>query len=258
MKKLALSLFVVLFVATTALAIWQWRNYIVPLKIGIEGNYPPFTKTEADGSVTGFEIDLARDLCSRMRARCELVKTEFDDLIPKLNSGQLDAVIASLTITEKRQKEVDFSDSYYNVPSAWIGAVGTSTSVMPGTMAGKSVAVLKGSPREAWVQASYREMKVIPVAKETEVYTQLTEKKADLALTSLLVAKTKFLNLPEGKTFAVVGSPVWLGNGVGVAVKKGDASLRYRFNRAIAASVGSGDYKKMAARYVDFDLRERN
>lgn len=258
MRKLALSLFALLLVATTALAVWQWRNYIVPLKIGIEGNYPPFTKTEADGSVTGFEIDLARDLCRRMRARCELVKTEFDDLIPKLNSGQLDAVIASLTITEKRQKEVDFSDSYYNVPSAWIAATGTLSSVMPGSMAGKSVAVLKGSPREAWVQGSYREIKVIAVAKETEVYTQLVDKKADLALTSLLVAKTKFLNLPEGKKFEVVGSPVWLGNGVGVAVKKGDTSLRYRFNLAIAASVGSGDYKKMAAPYFDFDLRERN
>lgn len=257
MRKLALSFFVLLFAATTALAIWQWRNYIVPLKIGIEGNYPPFTKTETDGSVTGFEIDLARELCRRMRARCELVKTEFDDLIPKLNNGQLDAVIASLTITEKRQKEVDFSDSYYNVPSAWIAATGSLTSVMPGSMVSKTVAVLKGSPREAWVQGNYREIKVIPVTKETEVYTQLTDKKADLALSSLLVAKTKFLNLPEGKKFEVVGSPVWLGNGVGVAVKKGDSSLRYRFNLAIAATVDSGDYKKMAGRYFDFDLRER-
>ena len=257
MRKIGLSLFVLLFAATSAIAVWQWRNYIVPLKIGIEGNYPPFTKTEADGSVTGFEIDLANDLCKRMRARCELVKTEFDDLIPKLNSGQLDAVIASLTITEKRQKEVDFSDSYYNVPSAWIAATGSLTSVMPGSMANKTVAVLKGSPREAWVQSNYQEIKVLPVAKETEAYSQLAEQKADLALSSLLVAKTKFLNLPEGKKFTVVGSPVWLGNGVGVAVKKGDGSLRYRFNRAISSSVESGDHKRMASKYFDFDLRER-
>ena len=257
MRKIGISLFVVLLLATTAIAVWQWRNYIVPLKIGIEGNYPPFTKTEADGSVTGFEIDLANDLCKRMRARCELVKTEFDDLIPKIKSGQLDAVIASLTITEKRQKEVDFSDSYYNVPSAWIAPAGALSSVMPGSMAGKSVAVLKGSPRDTWVQGNYKEISVVPVGKESEVYIALTDKKADLGLSSLLVAKTKFLNLPEGKGFVVVGSPVWLGNGVGVAVNKGDASLRYRFNRAIAASVESGDYKKMAGKYFDFDLRER-
>lgn len=257
MKRTVFSLFGLLLVTTLVLAAWQWRNFIVPLRIGIEGNYPPFTKTEADGSVTGFEIDLARDLCKRMRARCELVKTEFDELIPKINSGELDAAIASLTITEKRQKEIDFSDSYYNVPSAWIAARGGLTSVMPGSMAEKTVAVLKGSPRESWVQANYREIKLAPVTKETEVYSELTSQKADLALTSMLVAKTKFLNTTEGKKYMVVGSPVWLGNGVGVAVKKGDASLRYRFNLAIASSVESGDYKQMASRYFDFDLRER-
>ena len=212
MTRTLVSLFALLLAATLAFAGWQWRNYIVPLKIGIEGNYPPFTKTEADGSVSCVEIDLARDLFQRMRARCELVKTEFDDLIPRLNGGQLDAVVASLTITEKRQKEVDFSDSYYSVPSAWIAASGSLTSVMPGSMAGKSVAVLKGSPRETWVQGNYREIIMLPVAKEAEIYAQLVDKKADLALGSLLVAKTKFLNLPEGQKFGAVGSPVWLGN----------------------------------------------
>lgn len=56
MRKMGLSLFVLLFVATSAIAVWQWRNYIVPLKIGIDGHYPPFTKTEADGRVTGLKL----------------------------------------------------------------------------------------------------------------------------------------------------------------------------------------------------------
>lgn len=236
---------------------WPWRNMVVPLRIGVEGNYPPFTRTEADGRVTGLEIDLAQQFCERLRARCEMVKTDFDQLIPRLQSGELDAVMASLTITEKRLKEVDFSDSYYNVPSAWIARTGTVTSVLPGGMAGKAVAVLKDSPREGWVTTGYPEMKRVAVAKETDAYTQLTARQADLAFTSMLVAKTKFLNQPEGKEFAVVGSPIWFGQGVGVALRKGDDSLRRRFNRAIAASIESGDYKQIAARYVDFDLKER-
>jgi ABC-type amino acid transport substrate-binding protein len=100
-------------------------------------------------------------------------------------------------------------------------------------------------------------MTVLAVANETDAYAQLIDKKADLALSSLLIAKTKFPNAPEGKTFSSIGSPIWLGNGVGVAVRKGDASLRQRFNRAIAATVESGEHKQMAARYFDFDLRER-
>lgn len=238
---------------------WTLRNYIVPLKIGIEGNYPPFTKIEADGSITGFEIDLANDFCKRMLARCELINTKFDDLLPKVKSGELDAVMASLTITDKRRKEVDFSESYYTVPSAWIAANNSFSSLMPGTLGGKKVVVLNGSPRQAWLVANYPELTVVPVAKETDIYPELMAKRADLALSSMLVAKTKFLNLPEGKGFGVVGQVVYLGGagGVGVAVQQGNDSLRKRFNQAINASIRSGDYKQMASRYFDFDLIDR-
>jgi arginine/ornithine transport system substrate-binding protein len=197
-----------IFLAGIALAAWPFRNYVIPLKIGIEGNYPPFTKTESDGRITGFEIDLAKAFCERMYARCELVNTNFDDLVPKIKSGELDAVMASLTITEKRLKDVDFSESYYTVPSAWIAPTGLYASLMPGSLAGKKIAVLKSSPREAWIKVNYPEMEIVGVAKETDVYTELTSKRADLGMSSMLVAKTKFLNLPEGKGFSVVGDGV--------------------------------------------------
>jgi arginine/ornithine transport system substrate-binding protein len=248
-----------LIVLGLALMTWPFRHFIVPLKIGIEGNYPPFTQTAADGSVTGFEVDLANDFCRRMWARCELINTKFDDLIPKLQSGEFDAVMASLTITEKRLKEVDFSDSYYSVPSAWVAGKGAFSTLMPGTLAGKKVAVLKGSPREAWLRANYTEMEIIAVAKETDVYSELTAKRADLVLTSMLVAKTKFLNQAAGKDFAVVGDGVYFsgGGGVGVAIQKGNQRLRKLYNRAINDSIRSGDYQAMAAKYFDFNLIDR-
>jgi ABC-type amino acid transport substrate-binding protein len=259
MYRLKLICLAALFLAGIAMMVWPYRNYLIPIKVGVEGNYPPFTKTEADGSVTGFEIDLANSFCSRMRARCELVTTKFDDLIPKIQSGELDAVMASLTITEKRQKEVDFSDSYYTVPSAWLAPQGALTSMMPGTLADKKVAVLKGSPRESWIKTNYPELQIISVPKETDVYAELTSKRADIGMSSMLVAKTKFLNLPEGKGFAVVGEGVYIGGGggVGVAVKKGNNSLRKRFTEAINQSIKTGEYKTLASRYFDFNLIDR-
>jgi arginine/ornithine transport system substrate-binding protein len=259
MSRITQFVLALLILIGLGLMAWPIRHYIVPLKIGIEGNYPPFTQTAADGKVSGFEVDLANDFCRRMWARCELVNTKFDDLIPKLKTGELDAVMASITITEKRLKEVDFSDSYYSVPSAWIAARGAFNSLMPGTLNGKRVAVLKGSPREAWLRSNYTEMQIISVAKETDVYAELQARRADLALSSMLVAKTKFLNLPEGKEFTVVGDGLYFsgGGGVGVAVQKGNQSLRKTFNRAINDSIRSGDYQTMAARYFDFNLIDR-
>ncbi|HYW58439.1 MAG TPA: transporter substrate-binding domain-containing protein [Polaromonas sp.] len=240
-----------------ALLAWPYRNYVVPLKIGIEGSYPPFTKTEADGRVTGFEIDLANAYCERLKARCELIKLDFDSLLPKLKAGEVDAVMASLTITEERLKQVDFSESYYNVPSIWIARTGAPHSLVPGMLKEKSVSVLKGSPRENWARVQYPEAKLVSAAKETDVYARLTSNEAELGLSSALVAKTKFLTLPEGKDFAQVGPPVWIGNGVGVAVNKGNTVLSNRFNRAIAATEERGEYKRIAARYFDFDINNR-
>lgn len=261
LKRLLPSFFVLVILAGLLLAAWPWRNYVVPLRIGIEGNYPPFSKTESDGTVSGLEIDWAHQFCAKMRARCTLIPLEFDQLIPELKGGRIDAIMASLSITAKRRKEVDFSDSYYDVPSAWLARTGAIHSVLPGgLMVGKSVAVLKGSPRESWVAANYPEMKLVPVAKETDGYALLAEGKVEMAFTSLLVAKTKFLPIPEGRSFAVVGQPTWLGNsdgGVGVALRQEDDTLRRRFNRAIAAAIESGEYKIAANRYVDFDLKER-
>jgi arginine/ornithine transport system substrate-binding protein len=258
-QMLVKALVALLALLGVAMIAWPWRNYIVPLKIGIEGNYPPFTKTEADGQVTGFEIDLANDFCKRLRARCELVNTKFDDLIPKIKSGELHAVMASLTITEKRLKDVDFSESYYTVPSAWLAPKGAFSSLLPGLLQGKKAAVLKGSPRETWIQANFPELEIVAVAKETDVYAELTAKRVDLAMSSMLVAKTKFLNQAEGRDFVAVGEGLYIGGGggVGVAVQKGDGVLRRRFNDAIKSAVKSGDYKTMAARYFDFDLIDR-
>lgn len=246
-----------------ALAAWQWRYWINPIRIGIEGGYPPFSKKEADGSISGLEIDWAHMFCANMRARCELVPTEFDQLIPDLQAGKLDAVMASLSITEKRLKLVDFSQSYYNVPSAWIAKTGQFQFVLPGAwLSSKKVAVLKGSPRDQWLGDNYKNLERVLVSSETEAYKALQSGASDFAFTSMLVAKTKFLGTPEGSGFEVVGKPTWLNNansggGVGVAVRKGDASLKKVFDKAISASIGSGEYKKAAERYVDFDLNER-
>lgn len=241
---------------------WQWRYWLKPLRIGIEGGYPPFSKKETDGSVTGLEIDWAHLFCAKMRARCELVSTEFDQLIPDLQAGRIDAIMASMSITEKRLQQVDFSQSYYSVPSAWVAKAGAYRFVLPGEWLGtKKVAVLKGSPREQWLTENYKNLERKQVANEADAYQALLDGSADFAFTSMLVAKTKFLGTPEGAGFEVVGNPTWLnsagGGGVGVAVRKGDADMKKAFDKAIAAAIRSGEYKQAATRYVDFDLNER-
>jgi len=75
----------------------------VKLRVGVEGNYPPFSQIAPDGKLSGFDIDIANAVCAEMKAECTLVQQEFDGIIPALNAKKFDMIVASMTITEERK-----------------------------------------------------------------------------------------------------------------------------------------------------------
>ena len=116
------------------------------LRVGVEGAYPPFSWKEADGTLKGFDIDFAHEVCKRLGRECVLVEQEWDGMIPALLARKFDTIIASMSITEERKKKVDFTVKYYNTPartqglkallrastaSVWAYNVPQRTSVLP-------------------------------------------------------------------------------------------------------------------------------
>ena len=104
----------------------DWKK----VRVGVEGNYPPFSKLGADGKLVGFDIDIALAVCARIGADCTLVQQEWDGMMPALNAKKVDMIVASMTITDERKKAADFSDPYYDVPSRWVAKAGDRKSVV--------------------------------------------------------------------------------------------------------------------------------
>ncbi len=169
------------------------------LRVGVEGNYPPFSKIAPDGKLEGFDIDIANAVCAEMKAECTFVQQEFDGIIPALNARKFDLIVASMTITEARKKSVDFSDPYYDVPSRFVAKQGAFADHSPATLKGKRIVVLRNSPRAAYLTENYKDSEIVLAGKETEVYMELAVGRADVAFGSSVVSGEAFLKQPEAR-----------------------------------------------------------
>ena len=89
------------------------------ITIATEGAFRPYNFTKPDGSLDGYEVDLYKDLCARMKVECTMVAQPFDSIIPALNAGKFDAIMAGLTATPKREETISFSVSYGLTPQTF-------------------------------------------------------------------------------------------------------------------------------------------
>lgn len=227
------------------------------VRVGVEGNYPPFSKLAPDGKLAGFDIDIARAVCARIKAECTLVQQEWDGMMPALSARKFDMIVASMTVSDERKKVADFSDPYYDVPSRWVAKAGAFKDHTAADFKGKKIIVLRNSPRAKHVADNYKGSPVLLVAKETDIYLELAAGRGDIGFGSSVVSADAFLKRPEGKGFAQVGATVRLdggGGGVGIAFRKGEDALRLKVNEALKSIKADGSYKRLADKYFDFDV----
>ncbi|MCO6052151.1 ABC transporter substrate-binding protein [Mesorhizobium sp. RP14(2022)] len=227
------------------------------IRIASEGAYPPFNSLNAAGELEGFDIDMAKALCEEMKAQCTLVTQDWDGMIPGLQAGKFDAVIASMSITPERLEKVDFSKKYYNTPPAIVAPKDTDIKgVTKEDLAGKTIGVQGSTTHFNYAEKTYTdsEVKAYPTADEYKL--DLANGRLD-AVSDDIVTLSQWLETSDGACCKLVGqiTPVVEihGPGAGVAVKKGNTALADKFTAAIAAIRANGKYKKINDKYFKFD-----
>ncbi|MCO5072411.1 MAG: ABC transporter substrate-binding protein [Rhizobiaceae bacterium] len=229
------------------------------LKIGTEGAYPPFNNLTADGKLEGFDIDIANALCEEMKVKCEFVTQDWDGIIPALQAGKFDAIIASMSITPERAEKVDFTKKYYNTPSALAGPKDSDLKgVTKEDMAGKTIGAATSTTHYNYAEKTYTDSEVKGYPSSPESQLDLANGRLD-AIEDDISVLTEWLNSPEGQCCKIIGLPEpqpeeIFGPGAGIAVRKGETELAERFNKAIQAIRASGKYKEINDKYFDFDV----
>ncbi|MGL4237003.1 transporter substrate-binding domain-containing protein [Tabrizicola sp.] len=226
------------------------------VKIGIAAEaYPPFASPDASGNWVGWEIDFINAVCAAGEMQCVITPVAWDGIIPSLTSGQIDVIMASMSITEERMLTIDFSDKYYNTPTVIIGTKGIDMAPTAEGLAGKIIGV-----QASTIHAAYVEKYFAPTAAEIKIYQTQDEANSDLAAGRIdaiqadSIAMDAFLASEAGAACcdlkgAVADDPAILGLGVGAGVRKGEDELREKLNAAIAKVIADGTYDKITANY---------
>ena len=229
------------------------------VKIGTEGAYPPFNSIDKDGKLVGFDVDIAKAVCAAAEFECEFVVQDWDGIIPGLIAKKYDAIVASMSITEERKQKVDFTDKYYNTPAKFVARKGADLKITIDGLKGKVVAVQRATIHENFLRDNFGDVVTVnSYATQDEAYLDLVSGGADAGIADSVAIMDGFLSTDQGKDFQFYGpdfnDPKWFGEGVGIAVRKGDNELREKLNAALRQIRSDGTYKKINAKYFDFDV----
>jgi arginine/ornithine transport system substrate-binding protein len=225
-----------------------------PLMVAIDPTYEPFTFKTADGKPTGFDVDIANALCEQIKRKCEFVEQVWDSMIPGLNAKKYDVIISSMSITDDRLKEVDFTDKYYNTPSRIVVKKSVKFTDVK-SLKGKKIGVLKGSTQEKYALGELKTAGVTVNSYEAQdqVYLDIKSGRLDGTVADYMEVTGGFLSKPEGANYQLVGpdlkEPKYYGYGAGIALRKGEDKLKGELNEAIKAIRASGSYKTIADKY---------
>ncbi|UWU25519.1 transporter substrate-binding domain-containing protein (plasmid) [Rhizobium sp. CB3060] len=274
---------------TLALAITLLNSYVAAaddgrtVTIALEGAYEPWNLTRSDGTLDGFEPELAKYLCEKAKLSCKLIANDWDGMFTGLQAGKFDVIMDGVNITPERKKQVAFSIPYANTPAAFVVNKTGSLNELPDlkTVLKLDDAAKGDSDAEAVISRLRKALtgKTIGVQIST-VYSDFIHKKFgdvadireyktppehDLDLTAgrIDVAfddATYFgsaLAKPDNADLAFsgpeVGGAIW-GGGQALAFRTDDADLKTKFDGAIKAALADGTVKTLAQKWFKRDV----
>jgi polar amino acid transport system substrate-binding protein len=228
------------------------------VRIASEGARPPYNYLE-NNKLAGFEIDLAQDLCTRMKVSCSFITQNWDGLIPGLLAHQYDAIMAAMEITDEARQKIAFSKPYIRMPSALVTLKEHATlDTSPAGLVGKTIGVESGGTHQAYAEDVYKQSEIRPYASLEEAILDLAEGRVDLVIGDKDTVTSFMKTRKEGECCIIAADvprdPAYFGDGIGIGLRKEDQTLKAMFEKALDSSMADGTFTKIRAKYFDFKI----
>ncbi|MBU1248797.1 MAG: transporter substrate-binding domain-containing protein [Proteobacteria bacterium] len=227
-----------------------------PLRVATEGAYPPFNMIDANGELTGFDVDIAKALCAAMSRSCELQVVAWDTIIEGLEQGKYEVIVASMAKTPERDARMEYTDYYYRSATAFVGRAGTPFTLSREGLAGKTLSAQAGTVQADYLKEKYPDSTLVFPETMAMVNAGLVAGTTDLGLMDDFSA-LDFFNTPEGELFDFVGEPLTDAEPYGTAyiqVTKGNVQLKDAINEALRQIRLDGSYARINAKYFPFSI----
>ena len=229
-----------LIIATALVALTAGASMAQTVRMGTEGAYPPFNFINDAGEVDGFERELGDLMCEMAGLTCEWVTTDWDSIIPNLQSGNYDTIIAGMSITEERGKVIDFTQNY--IPPAESAYVALSADA---DIKGGVIAAQVGTIQAGYVAESGATLLEFATPDETVAAVRNGEADAVFADKDYLAP----IAAESGGQLVMLDADVQLGGGVGLGLRKSDTELKTKFDAAITELKANGKLNEMITKW---------
>ena len=218
------------------------------LRIGTEGAYAPFNYINADGSLGGFDVDMANALCADMQVTCEIIAQDWDGIIPGLKAGKYDAIIAAMSVTPERAQQVSFTDPYFSNTLVFLAKQNSSFDLSNDSDIDEYlIAAQRSTISSQWLEGAYPKAKMKLYDTLSNAFLDLGSGRVDVMVSDKLPA-LQWLNSSSGADYALMGDEVDIDDNFAIAVRPEDELLA-EINKSLANIKANGTHNKINQKY---------
>lgn len=228
----------------------------VLLRFLTTSDFPPFNFYDEDGVLTGFNIDLARAICLELDVTCEIKVEAWENLLPALQRKEGDAVIASHMVTAQVLSDFDFTDRYFHTPGRFAGRRDVDLEATPEALSGRRIGVASNSSHEAFVRQFFRGSQIVTFRDADAPREALKNGEIDVIFGDAISLSFWLNGTASNQCCEFKGDaflePKFFGDGIAIAVAKGDRQLKADLDAALKQVRTGGRFVELVTRYFPF------